>query len=122
MNLNPYREMAGPELDSLLSRAYFNDSESQDPRRYSTDEKSANMLKVQIENLYGHAVVTGRMRVKIAPYFARLNTDPSTSTETTADTYALAIARLGLVLAVRRGDLKEADGARANELRFGHPR
>ncbi len=69
---------------------------------YSTDEKAAEKLRARLKSLYGHKVETGLTSVRTARYFARLESGPSTSTETLAETFPLAVSRLALVVAMRR--------------------
>ena len=97
---NPYKASAGESIDQLLNEAYFPEQEK--PEKFSTDAASAKNLVKRIESAYIRKVVTGTTKTKPPLHFARLETDPSTSTETTAETYPLAVARLGLVLALRR--------------------
>jgi hypothetical protein len=97
--MNPYKAPAGNELDIQLA-AYFFKNESVQP--YSTDPKHASRLKKAIEAKYDQDVVVGLTRTRTPFHFARLDEDPSTSVETLAESYALALARLALVLALRR--------------------
>src|SRR5438552_3652425 len=100
MQNNPYKAVVGSSLDLELSNAYRTALET-GVRAYSSEVKAANVLKARIETTYEADVITGQTRTRPALYFARLETDASTSTETTAETYPLAISRLGLVLAWR---------------------
>jgi hypothetical protein len=88
-------------LDGWLHEHYFGNM-AQDLLPYSTDEKAAEKLRARIKSLYGYKVETGKTSVRTGRFFARLETGASTSTETLAETIALAISRLGLVVALRR--------------------
>lgn len=94
---NPYKATAGAELDCVLSKAFFADEACDLVRSFSQDAGAAEVLKKKLERRYKASVITGRSRGKY--FFARLDTDPSTCTEALGETYALAIARLALVLA-----------------------
>ena len=97
---NPYKASAGPEIDAALNNAYFN---GQDPvAAFSTDPASAKSLVTKIEAIHRKKVIIGQTRTRPPRHFARLETDPSTSTEAMAESYPLAVARLALVLAMRR--------------------
>ena len=98
---NPYKAGPGAELDRWLHNYFFSNT-SQEPLPYSTDDKAADKLRARMNSFYGSRVDTGTTRVQSARYFARLESGPSTSTETLAATYALAICRLALVVALRR--------------------
>ena len=100
VNINPYKAIAGASLDHELSQAYNTVLETM-VRPYSGEVKAANLLKARIESSFRASVVTGQTRTNPPLYFARLDNDASTSTETTGETYPLAISRLGLVLAYR---------------------
>jgi hypothetical protein len=98
---NPYKANSGAELDNWLHEHFFTGT-SQEALPYSTDERSAEKLRARIKSLYGYKVHTGTTSVRTAKFFARLETGASTSTETLAETLPLAIARLALVVALRR--------------------
>jgi hypothetical protein len=98
---NPYKASPGVALDDWL-HSYFFANTSHKPLAYSTDEKAADKLRARMKSLYGHKVETGTTALREARHFARLESGPSTSTETLAPTYALAISRLALVVALRR--------------------
>jgi hypothetical protein len=98
---NPYKANSGVELDNWLHEHFFADT-SQDLLPYSTDERAAEKLRARIKSLYGYKVHTGTTSVRTGKFFARLETGASTSTETLAETLPLAVARLALVVALRR--------------------
>jgi hypothetical protein len=84
----------------MLAVAYNQVEEAPVERPFSTEARSANLLKAKIEAIFRRAVITGQTRTSPALFFARMGNDVSTSTEVIAETYELAIARLGLVLAM----------------------
>jgi hypothetical protein len=96
---NPYKASAGAELDAQIQQAYFREMELHQ-WAFSTDRKSADFLKKNLEAKFKSKVVVGRTS-RLKGFFARLDSDPSTSTETLAETYELAIARLANVLGTR---------------------
>ena len=98
---NPYKANPGVELDNWLHEHFFRET-SQELLAYSTDERAAEKLRARIKSLYGYKVHTGTTSVRTAKFFARLETGASTSTETLAETLPLAIARLAMVVALRR--------------------
>jgi hypothetical protein len=98
---NPYKADPSVELDNWLHDYFFKDGSSR-PLAYSTDQAAAEKLRARLKSVYGHKVLTGTTRVRNAQFFARLESGPSTSTETLAETYPLAICRLALVVALRR--------------------
>ncbi|MGV3774530.1 MAG: hypothetical protein ACO1QB_16645 [Verrucomicrobiales bacterium] len=69
---------------------------------YSSDEKLANKVKAHLKATYGHKIVVGPTKLKDSPWFVRLDSDPSTSTEVLADSAALGICRLALLMAMKR--------------------
>jgi len=98
---NPYKANAGADLDIRLHDYFFANTADQ-PLAYSTDEKAADKLRARMRSFYGYRVETGTTSLRHARFFARLESGPSTSTETLAETYPLAICRLALVVAMRR--------------------
>jgi hypothetical protein len=96
---NPYKFPAGPELDAAVHSLLFASVNGQSRPSYSTDEKLTTKVKAKIEQTYGQRVVIGRTKLRNQPYFARYETGPSTSTEVVAETGALAVARLALIVA-----------------------
>ncbi len=98
---NPYKANPSVELDNWLHEHFFQNT-SQEALPYSTDDKAAEKLRARIKSLYGHKVQTGTTSIRTGKYFARFETGASTSTETLAETLPLAIARLALVVALRR--------------------
>lgn len=101
MATNPYKVLAGEDLDLQLSKIYFGKSASVTMGAFSTEVKWANILKAKMESVFRTHVLIGRTMANPPGYFARLETGPSTSTEVIAATYPLAIARLGMVLSNR---------------------
>jgi hypothetical protein len=97
---NPYKASAGPQTDRAIHRRYFASDSAVLP--YSTDEEAASKVKSRIKALYGYPVQTGQTKTRPRQYFARFESGPSTATEVLADSAALAICRLGLVIALAR--------------------
>jgi hypothetical protein len=97
---NPYKAAPGVDLDAWLHEYYFGRTR-EEPLPYSTDEKAAERLRARMKSLYGYKVETGST-VRTSRFFARLESGPSTSTETLAETLPLAVSRLALVVALRR--------------------
>ena len=98
--LNPYKAPAGTELDLALHQRFFGNDTP--PLPYSTEDKAADKLKALLKSKYGFPVLTGETRTRPRKYFARFDSGPSTATETLAETYALAMARLALVISEKR--------------------
>lgn len=96
---NPYKAPAGPELDHAVAQLFFPAAEV---LLFSRQEAAANKLKKEMERLFRSRIRTGLTQTNIPAYFARLDTDPSTSTEVIAETYPLAITRLAAVLSHSR--------------------
>ena len=95
--VNPYHVPAGGELDALIHQQVLgNQIEGRCPS-YSTDKVEAERLKTALKRLLGREIVTGQTRIRGRGWFARYESDPSTSTEVLADTYPLAICRLALL-------------------------
>ena len=99
---NPYKATSGPELDEWVHRNLFGEQGSAIPS-YSTDERAAEKVRARIKALYGHRVQTGTTKLRNTPFFARIESGPSTSTETLAESLPLALCRLALVAWSRRG-------------------
>lgn len=97
--VNPYKAPAGPELDQRLNQVFFL-GELDEALSFSTNRKAAELLKRKLENQFKHKVVVGNTSWGRG-FFARLETDPSTSVEALGDTYELALARLANVLGLK---------------------
>ena len=98
---NPYKAVPSRELDTWLHHRFFRDAQPE-PLPYSTDDKAAEKLRARLKSTYGHPVEIGTTQLRNARFFARLESGPSTSTETLADTLSLAICRLALVVSSKR--------------------
>lgn len=96
---NPYKVAAGSDLDELIHQKFFPGGPL---LPYSSDDKAADKLRSRMKSAYGYAVVTGQMRTRDRLFYARFESGPSTSTEALAETYALAICRLALVISSKR--------------------
>lgn len=69
---------------------------------YSTNESAAEKVRTRLKALYKCPVQVGETKTHPKKFFARFDTGPSTSTEVLAETKALAICRLALVIGMRR--------------------
>jgi hypothetical protein len=97
--INPYQVDEGPELDRFIHCHLFKiGDESGTIPAYSSDESASAKVKARLRALRGHAVLVGPVRGREKKYFARLESDPSTSTECIARTQPLALCRLAAVL------------------------
>ncbi|MDX1951551.1 MAG: hypothetical protein SFY81_05170 [Verrucomicrobiota bacterium] len=92
----------GVELDRAIHTKLFGLVEDSIVPPYSTEEAEANKVKAKIKSLWGKPIVCGETRLRPKKWFARYDSDPSTSTEVLAESYPLAICRLAIVLAERR--------------------
>jgi hypothetical protein len=108
--MNPYKALAGTELDIQLAQKFFKD-EPVEP--YSTEARQADRLRKAIEEKFGEKVVFGVTRTRLRLHFARLDENPSTSIEALAETYPLAVARLALVLTHRMNKSARGEQTRA---------
>ena len=97
---NPYKAAAGRETDELIHQQFF--SRESDTLPYSTDEDAANKVRSRLKAMYKCPVQVGETRTRPTKFFARFDSGPSTSTEVLAETRALAICRLALVIGNRR--------------------
>ena len=69
---------------------------------FSTDEAAAEKLRARLKSMYKCPVQVGETKTRPVKFFARFDSGPSTSTEVLAETRALAICRLALVIGGRR--------------------
>jgi hypothetical protein len=97
---NPYKAAAGRETDELIHQQFFSNGAELLP--YSTDESAAEQVRARLKAVYKHPVHVGQTRTRPAKFFARFDSGPSTSTEVLAETRALAICRLALLIGSRR--------------------
>ncbi|HCP37709.1 MAG: hypothetical protein CMI66_08970 [Pedosphaera sp.] len=102
--INPYKAPASDEVDRIINQGLFGESSSSVCPSYSTDDSLVQKMRRKLQNTYNTLVVVGRTRIKSTPYFARYGTDVSTSTEVLAETKALAICRMALLLIQRSED------------------
>jgi len=101
--MNPYQVEEGPELDQFLHRELFRaDPAIEAAPAYSTDLAASARVKARLRTINGYPVVVGRVSSRRLQYFARLDSDPSTATETIAETEPLAICRLAAVLLLKK--------------------
>jgi hypothetical protein len=97
---NPYKAAAGRETDELIHQQFFSNGAALLP--YSTDDSAAEKVRARLKAVYKHAVHVGQTRTRPPKFFARFDSGPSTSTEVLAETRALAICRLALLIGSRR--------------------
>lgn len=98
--LNPYKAIAGSDTDQSIHKQFFSAEGS--VLAYSTDDDAAEKVRSRLKALYKCPVQTGETKTHPRRFFARFDTGPSTSTEVLAETKALAICRLALVIGMRR--------------------
>jgi hypothetical protein len=100
--VNPYTYPAGPELDLIIHQRLFgHKSQNGDVPAYSTTASEAGRIRSRLKTEFGHPIVVGQTRMSTRRYFARYDSDPSTATEVLAESEALALCRLALIL-IRR--------------------
>ena len=105
-DVNPYAFPAGAELDKIIHNRLFGKKTgdgSVPVPPYSEDEDESSRVRSRLKSVYGHPIIFGRTRIPGRTYFARYESDPSTSTEVVAETAPLATCRLALLL-LRRSD------------------
>ena len=98
--LNPYKASPGSQTDESIHQHFF--SGENQVLAYSTDDSAAEKVKARLKALYKCPVQIGETKTHPRKFFARFDTGPSTSTEVLAETKALAICRLALVIGMRR--------------------
>ena len=97
--INPYTLGAGTEIDKLLHQRFFaGKSNSSGTPAYSSDADASDKLRSRLKAVYGYEIIVGQTRMKSKRFFARYESDPSTSTEVLAPTLPLAICRLAFLL------------------------
>jgi hypothetical protein len=101
---NPYRALAGEEMDRYIHERLFGESVEGDCPSYSTDDRLSQRVKRKLRSDYSTSITTGKTRIKAKPFFARYGSDPSTSTEVLAESMPLAICRMALLLLQRNDD------------------
>lgn len=101
-DVNPYTFPASPELDEIIHRKLFgHNGENEKAPLYSTNTGESAKVRSKLKSTYGKPIVTGQTRMANKRFFARYDSDPSTATEVLAETEALAICRLALILVKR---------------------
>ena len=100
LGFNPYKADSGPEVDAAIHEHFFAPDGPVLP--YSTDDSSAEKVRARIKALYKYPVQVGVTKTRPPKFFARFESGPSTSTEVLAETKALAICRLALVIGMKR--------------------
>ena len=98
-DVNPYTFPAGPELDVIIHRKLFgHPAENEQAPPYSTNPSESSKVRSKLKSNFGKPIVIGQTRMSTKRYFARYDSDPSTATEVLAESEALAICRLALIL------------------------
>jgi hypothetical protein len=97
---NPYKASPGPDTDKAIHDHFFGSGANLLP--YSIDPHAAEKVRSRIKSVYGYPVQVGETKTRPRQYFARFESGPSTSTEALADTQALAICRLAMVISTKR--------------------
>ena len=90
----------GPEMDRAVHDQFF--SGNGDILPYSTDGSSAEKVRSRLKAMYKCPVLVGETKTHPKKYFARFDSGPSTATEVLAETQALAICRLALLIGLKR--------------------
>jgi hypothetical protein len=98
--LNPYKACSGPEIDAAIHEHFFTGNGGVLP--YSTDEGAAEKVRARLKAVYKFPVQVGETKTRPPKFFARFDSGPSTATEVLAETKALAICRLALVIGLKR--------------------
>jgi hypothetical protein len=96
-----YRAQEGEATDKLIHEMLFGELNGIECPPYSSSNQEASRVLRQLKRNFKTSIVTGRTQSRLKPYFARYGTDVSTSTEVLAETLALAICRLALLLLQR---------------------
>lgn len=99
---NPYRALAGEELDRLIQQKLFADTSNGQCPPYSTDEAASLVVVTKLRKMFHIPLVTGKTHSRPVRFFARWDSGPSTSTEVLAETLPLAVCRLALIVADKR--------------------
>ena len=99
---NPYRAVAGEELDRLIHQKLFAESPSGGCPPYSTDETASLAVVTKLRKMFHIPLVTGKTHSRPVRFFARWDSGPSTSTEVLAETLPLAVCRLALIVSDKR--------------------
>lgn len=98
--MNPYKACSGPEIDAAIHEHFFGGNGGSLP--YSSQEAAAEKVRARLKAIYKYPVQVGETKTRPPKFFARFDSGPSTATEVLADTKALAICRLALVIAMKR--------------------
>lgn len=99
---NPYKALAGEELDRLIHEKLLLGALNGPCPAYSTDESAALVVLSKLKKIFHTPLITGKTHSRPIRYFARWDSGPSTSTEVLAQTLPLAICRLALIIADKR--------------------
>jgi len=97
---NPYMASPGPEMDRAIHDQFF--SGNGDVLPYSTEAGSAEKVRNRLKAIYKCPVLIGETKTRPKKYFARFDSGPSTATEVLAESQALAICRLALLIGLKR--------------------
>ena len=90
----------GPEMDRAIHDQFF--SGNGDVLPYSTEVSSAEKVRSRLRAMYKCPVLIGETKTRPKKYFARFDSGPSTATEVLAESQALAICRLALLIGLKR--------------------
>ena len=90
----------GPEMDQAIHDQFFAGNGIVLP--YSTEESAAEKVRSRLKAMYKCPVLIGETKTRPKKYFARFDSGPSTATEVLAETQALAICRLALLIGLKR--------------------
>lgn len=106
--VNPYKVDVGIDLDQMIHALVLGRTDRSNVLPYSEDDRAVTHVVSAVKSRFGVKIVTGKTRIRNQPWFARYGSDPSTMTETVAETLPLAICRLALLVAYKYSDDGEA--------------
>ena len=98
---NPFTFVAGNDLDQMIHEQLFGQKTKTGVPAYSSDDAAANAVVKKLKEIYRGPIIIGQTKIRRKPWFARHDSDPSTSTEALAETRELAICRLAMVMVLR---------------------
>ena len=97
MQSDPYKALAGPELDAFIHVRLMNRSVSSTPcPAYSTEDKLAKVVLSKLRTDQP-SVIVGRTELEGRAWFARYERNAMDGIEVFASTFALAVCRLALL-------------------------
>ncbi len=98
---NPHQEPASRELDAYIHHRVLKNPLSHHYPNYSADPTAAENLRRTLQQKYKTKIISGRTAIFGKTWFARYELDPGNPTEALAESYALAVCRLAILLAKR---------------------